>query len=99
MMSNQNGYPPTRHHPMSTSAMFYPNSGIEQRRPNFPTSRPNNTFLQPDPSPAAFNSSAEFYPKALASQSMIATNSASGRRAPIGKLDSMARNVTTITKV
>lgn len=99
-MSNQNGYPPTRHHPMSTSAMFYPNSGIEQRRPtNFPTGRPNNTLFQPDPSPAALNSSAEFYPKALASQSMIATNSASGRRAPIGKLDSMARNVTTMTKV
>lgn len=97
-MTNNNGFQP-RINPMSTSSMYFPNSTIEQRRntPFSPTLKSFDPF-QRDIS-TLDDSSNDAFPRALASQSMISMNTASsGKRAGFGKLDSMARNVTTTFK-
>jgi hypothetical protein len=88
-----------RFNPMSSSSMFSPPANNEFKRnlPFQPTTTPFDPFqrTQEQPSPPSIP---ETFPRAMASQSMIATNSASSKRATFGKLDSMARKVTTTFK-
>lgn len=93
-----NPYQP-RYNPMSSSSMFSsPTNADFKRTASFlPTSAPFDPFQRNIDQPTS-NTSAESFPRAMASQSMIATNTASSKRATFGKLDSMARKVTTTFK-
>ena len=89
-----NSYQP-KFNPMSSSSMFSPTHNDFKRQMPLP-SAPFDPFARnQDPPP---NQSNELYPRAMASQSMIATNTSSAKRATFGKLDSMARKVTTTFK-
>jgi hypothetical protein len=83
---------------MSSSSVLYPSNNNEFKK-NFgstltiPTFDPYQGRTSVNKDKPEENKMATF-PKALASHSMIDMNSTSARRSFIGKLDSMARNVT-----
>jgi len=99
-MNSNNGYQP-RPSGMSNSNMYFPSNATSIRRDN-PFAPNNNPFenFQRDKNSKNDEFNSDNYPRALASQSMISTNtsSSSGRRPTFGLLDSMARNVTTTFK-
>lgn len=99
MMSNNNNYQ-RGYNPMSTSSMLTGNTNSEFKRIDHfnQTSNVFNPF-QRNMDTKIEESNFDPYPRAMASQSMIATNtSSSSKRATFGKLDSMARIVTTTFK-
>jgi hypothetical protein len=89
-----NPYQP-RFNAMSSSSMFSPTHNEFKRTTPFP-SAPFDPFARTPDAPS--NQTSELYPRAMASQSMIATNTSSAKRTTFGKLDSMARKVTTTFK-
>jgi len=98
-MNANNGYQP-RPSGMSNSNMYFPSNTPPQRRDNpfTPNSNPFENF-QRDKNSKNDDFTSDNYPRTLASQSMISTNtSSSGKRPTFGLLDSMARNVSTTFK-
>lgn len=82
---------PGKYASMSSSSMFSPTHNEYKRTSPFPTV-PFDPFAPRQDLLSVPNS--ETFPRAMASQSMI-TNNSSTRRTTFGKLDSMARKVTT----
>jgi hypothetical protein len=82
---------PGKYASMSSSSIFSPTHNEFKRISPFPTT-PFDPFAPRQGHLSVPNS--ETFPRAMASQSMIANNS-SARRTTFGKLESMARKVTT----
>jgi hypothetical protein len=83
--------------PMSSSSMFSPlHNEFKRPQPFPPASLPFDPFARTQDTLSA--TTTDPFPRAMASQSMIATNSSSAKRATFGKLDSMARKITTTFK-